>query len=79
MKVIRLKVYIELSAEVESGPSQISMMEIFWENSRKKILSKCLARGLDTPLKGIAQLTFSCSKSTLETLEQGVKHVQNKK
>ena len=28
-------------------------------------------------VKVISQLTFACSKSTIETLEKGVKYVQN--
>ena len=30
-----------------------------------------------TDKKDHTQLTFTCSKSTIETLEKGVKHVQN--
>ena len=40
----------------------------------RKIFKVCFGK---TEKKDHTQLTFTCSKSTIETLEKGVKHVQN--
>ena len=50
----------------------------FSRNSNKAFLTMKKIPRLYEDLKKvhITQLTFTCSKSTIETLEQGVKHVQ---
>ena len=42
--------------------------------AHRKIFKVCFGK---TEKKDHTQLTFTCSKSTIETLEKGVKHVQN--
>ena len=41
------------------------------------ILSFKLLACFDKKLKTVPQLTFTCSKSTIETLQKGVKYVQS--
>ena len=62
------------NSELYLGSSQISMIELFM-----KVVNglKFYKRSMTGSLIHLSQLTFTCSKSTLETLEKGVKYVQN--
>ena len=57
-------------------PANIYLLKIKYRNTRKRceICSKLIDAVLVFLLLSLTQLTFTCSKSTIERLEKGVKY-----
>ena len=53
------------------------MVNSFTINALKTIYATCFKFGIKKYERNHSQLTFTCSKSAIETLENDVKYVQN--